>query len=95
MADLLYAYEKLSAGVETLATHPHEVNERLIAVFHDQVGVNPDCLPEEPKRIWLEVMKIVEREGSLSASIYALDEAGAVNLAKMITTVKAMVRSVI
>ncbi len=95
MADLLYAYEKLSAGVETLATHPREVNERLIVAFNDLVGVNPDCLPDEPKRIWLEVMKILECEGSLAASINALDEAGAVNLAKMITTVKAMVRSVI
>ena len=42
MADLLYAYEKLSAGVETLATHPREVNERqLVKLDHSTAQSQP------------------------------------------------------
>ena len=102
MGELGYAYEKLGAGVQTLATHPGEVRERLIAAFHDSlVAVNPDALPDEPKGIWLQVWEKATslggsaRDGSFVASINSLDEAGAVELAKMITTVEAMVASVI
>ena len=102
IGELGYAHEKLGAGVQTLATHHGEVKERLIAAFHDSlVAVNPNALPDEPKSIWLEVwekatsIKGSEREGSFAPSINALDEAGAVNLAKMITTVEAMVASAI
>ena len=95
MGDLDYAYGKLGLGVETLATHPGEVKARLIAAFSHLVGVNPDALPDEPKRIWLEVWEKAtngsDREGSLAA-INDLDEAGAVELAKSITAVESMVR---
>ena len=102
MGQLDYTYAKLRAGVQTLATHPGEVKKRLIAAFHDSLfAVNSEALPDEPKGIWLQVwekatsIKGSSCEGSFVPSINDLDEAGAVKLAKMITTVEAMVASVI
>ena len=40
-ADLLYAYEKPGAGIETLATHPSEVNERQIVKLDHSTGTEP------------------------------------------------------
>ena len=97
MGELSYTCAKLSAGVQTLATHPGRVKERLIAAFHDSLfAVNQDALPDEPKSIWLQVwekatsIKGSSLEGSYAPSINCLDEAGAVELTKMITTVQLM-----
>ena len=98
MSLLGYAYGKLGAGVQILATHEGEIKERLIAAFHDSLhAVSAEALPDEPKRIWPEVwatvtaIKGTEQSGSFSPSINALTEAEAVEIAKKITTVEAMV----
>ena len=98
MGELSYTCAKLSAGVQTLATHPGRVKERLIAAFHDSLfAVNQDALPDEPKSIWLQVwgegyidQGVARLRGSYAPSINCLDEAGAVELTKMITTVQLM-----
>ena len=98
MSLLGYAYEKLGAGVQILATHEGEIKERLIAAFHDSLhAVSAEALADEPKRIWLEIwakataIKGTEQSGSFSPSINVLTDSEAVQLAKMITTVKSMV----
>ena len=93
-----YANEKLSAGVQILATHEGGIKRRLIEAFHESlVAVPVDALPDEPKQIWQEVwatataIKGTEESGTFIPSINALTEAEAVELAKKITTVESMV----
>jgi hypothetical protein len=100
MSALGYAYEKLGAGVQILATHPDEIKGRLIAAFHDSLHAVPtDALPEQPKQIWIDVwakvtaIKGTEQSGVFAPSINAMDESEAVQIARMITTVETMVQS--
>ena len=96
--DILYTYEKLSAGVQILATHKGEIKERLIKAFHESlVMVSAEALPDEPKRIWGEVfakataVEGTKESGRFIPSINALTENEAVDLAKAITAVEAMI----
>ena len=93
-----YANEKLGAGVQILATHEGEIKERLIAAFCDSLWiVSVDALPDEPKQIWQEVLatatanKGTKESGRFIPSINDLTEDEAVDLARKITTVEAMV----
>ena len=87
-----YANETLGAGVQILATHEGEIKERLIAAFCDSlVAVPVDALPDEPKQIWQEVWATATASGKFTPSINALTEAKAVELAKKITHVAALV----
>ena len=97
-----YANEKLGAGVQILATHEGEIKRRLIEAFHESlVAVPVDALPDEPKEIWQEVwatataIKGTKESGTFVPSINALTEAEAVDLAKKITTVAALVGAII
>ena len=93
-----YANEKLGAGIQILATHKGEIKERLITAFCDSLWIVPvDALPDEPKQIWQEVLatatanKGTKESGQFIPSINDLTEDEAVDLARKITTVEAMV----
>jgi hypothetical protein len=100
MSLLTYANEKLSLGVHELATHPGRIKERLISAFHPSLAQVPDTdLPPEAKELWGKVWKQVTAQGGTAesgtyqSSINALSENEAVELARNIVTVQAMVKA--
>lgn len=100
MADLLYAYEKLSAGVTKLTTHPGPIKARLIAAFsHSLLQMPSNMLPDEAQKqwqrdVWAKVFAEAgsRTEGSLVPTINAMDEVDAVRVAEAIVNIESLAR---
>jgi hypothetical protein len=100
MSTLSYANEKLGLGIDTLATHPGPIKERLIAAFHGSLAQVPTKdLPHEAGRLWAEIWATVTAyegtttSGRFEPSINALDPDEAVLIAKAILNVWVQVKA--
>jgi hypothetical protein len=96
---LQYSFERLSLGVEILATHPGAIRARLSDAFHKSLcQVVPSLLPIEAREIWESVWKDVtslpsgNREGVFDRSIDLLSDDDAVSTVRQILQVERMVR---
>jgi hypothetical protein len=94
-----YNLERLTRGIDILATHPGPVKGRLVAAFHDSLcSVMPAALPGPAFEIWDEMGQMVtavpagDHERAFRLSIDPLQEAEAVILARSVLIVKLLVR---
>jgi hypothetical protein len=96
---LQYSFERLSLGVEILATHPGQVKARLADAFHRSLcWVVPGLLPAEAAAIWESVWRLVtalpsgDQDGVFDRSIEAISDEDAVALVHRILEVERLVR---
>jgi len=96
---LQYSFERLSLGIDILATHPGPVKARLSEAFHRSLcQVVPSLLPPEARVIWEGIWAAVTREppgeyeGVFGRSIDDLSDEDAVSLVERIMQVERLVR---
>jgi hypothetical protein len=94
-----YNLERLTYGIDTLATHPGPIKDRLVAAFHESLcTIVPGFLPEPALDIWNDTWRTVtavpadSQEGVFRLSIDALDESAAVSVARSVLAVEILVR---
>ncbi|MXY20408.1 MAG: hypothetical protein F4Y49_03630 [Dehalococcoidia bacterium] len=90
MADGFYAKEKLEWAVWTLATHPGSVRERLFGAYLE-IHLIQDAIPSEYREEHRRILRDMnnpdqtdEGEGTVKATLAAMDEEQAVDIAKRI-----------
>lgn len=96
---LQYSFERLSLGVEILATHPGPVKARLADAFHRSLcGVVSGLLPAEAGNIWDSVWHLVtalpsgDQNGVFDRSIEVISDEDAVAIVHQVLEVERLVR---
>jgi len=90
MGDVLYAYSNFSKAVDTMATHPGSIKDRLVAAYNQFAPVLEKDFPDELKADYKWVMEKLTKkdpifdEGSVRATLYGMHTKTAVKIAEKI-----------